>query len=252
MTDPDYRTCAKAGAGALQRWYNPAAGLWQGTGWWNSANALTAVIRYIKLTGDGSHAGVIATTFTAAQRQHAGFVNGFCDDNAWWALAALLHQRVPGDQSYLSWAQREWEWFSSSGLIGPDGLVNDGLTAACQNNGGTTWTYNQGVILGGATRKASPPVPATRSGNWAACSGSPCSARCSPPAAVMPAGPRSSPAWPRGLGRRGSGGRRRGGHVAAAPAAPGGNQPGGRAGARTRSRSLTTGNRARTRRVRAR
>jgi len=206
MTDPDYRTCAKAGAGALQRWYNPATGLWRGTGWWNSANALTAVIRYTKLTGDGSHAGVIATTFTAAQRQHAGFVNDFYDDNAWWALAwvaafdltrdsrylaaaqaiftantaawtdacggglhwntkssyknaitnelfltlaALLHQRVPGGQSYLSWAQREWEWFSSSGLIGPDGLVNDGLTAACQNNGGPPWTYNQGVILGG-------------------------------------------------------------------------------------------------------
>ena len=65
-------------------------------------------------------------------------------------LAALLHQRTPGDQgSYLNWAQREWEWFSSSGLIGPGGLVNDGLTAACQNNAGTTWTYNQGVILGG-------------------------------------------------------------------------------------------------------
>jgi predicted alpha-1,6-mannanase (GH76 family) len=29
--------------------------------------------------------------------------------------------------------------------------VNDGLTAACENNSGTTWTYNQGVILGGLT-----------------------------------------------------------------------------------------------------
>ena len=27
--------------------------------------------------------------------------------------------------------------------------VNDGITLACQNNGATTWTYNQGVILGG-------------------------------------------------------------------------------------------------------
>jgi predicted alpha-1,6-mannanase (GH76 family) len=34
-------------------------------------------------------------------------------------------------------------------MIGPTGLVNDGLTAGCQNNGGTTWTYNQGVVLGG-------------------------------------------------------------------------------------------------------
>ena len=48
----------------------------------------------------------------------------------------------------------------------------------------------------GGTRRASPPARTTRSGNWAACSGSPCSARCSPPAAVTPAGRRSSPAWP--------------------------------------------------------
>ena len=34
-------------------------------------------------------------------------------------------------------------------MIGPSGLVNDGLTAECVNNGGITWTYNQGVILGG-------------------------------------------------------------------------------------------------------
>jgi predicted alpha-1,6-mannanase (GH76 family) len=205
VAEPDYRTCAKAGIGALQQWYDPATGLWRGTGWWNCANALTAVIRYTKLTGDDSQAGVIGTTFTAARRQHADFINNFYDDNGWWALAwvaafdvtrdgryldaaqtifarntagwdgtcggglrwnttsgyknaitnelfltlaALLHQRTPGAQ-YLTWAQREWDWFSSSGLIGPDGLVNDGLTAACANNGGTTWTYNQGVILGG-------------------------------------------------------------------------------------------------------
>ena len=50
---------------------------------------------------------------------------------------------------YLDWALREWQWFRASGLIGPAGLVNDGLTAGCVNNGGTTWTYNQGVIIGG-------------------------------------------------------------------------------------------------------
>ena len=34
-------------------------------------------------------------------------------------------------------------------MIGPAGLVNDGLTADCANNGRTTWTYNQGVVIGG-------------------------------------------------------------------------------------------------------
>ena len=87
MATPDFRSCAKTGINALQKWYQPATGQWQGTGWWNSASALTAVIRYTKLTGDGSHASVITTTFAAAQRQHAGFVNTYYDDNGWWALA---------------------------------------------------------------------------------------------------------------------------------------------------------------------
>ena len=46
MTDPDFRACAAAGAGVLQRWYDSSTGQWTSTGWWNAANALTAVIRY--------------------------------------------------------------------------------------------------------------------------------------------------------------------------------------------------------------
>ncbi|HMI26049.1 MAG TPA: glycoside hydrolase family 76 protein, partial [Streptosporangiaceae bacterium] len=205
MAESDYRARATGGIATLQRWYRPRTGLWAGTGWWNSANALTVVIRYARLTGDDRYANVIATTFTAAQSQHAKFVNTYYDDNAWWALAwiaafdltresryleaartifarnttawdhscggglrwhakstyknaitnelfvtlaALLDQRSPGG-GYLTWAQRGWEWFSARGFIGPAGLVNDGITLACQNNGATTWTYNQGVILGG-------------------------------------------------------------------------------------------------------
>jgi predicted alpha-1,6-mannanase (GH76 family) len=66
------------------------------------------------------------------------------------SLAAHLHLRTPdSDCSYLTWAQREFEWFHASGMIGPSGLINDGLTADCTNNGRATYTYNQGVILGG-------------------------------------------------------------------------------------------------------
>jgi len=206
MTEPDYRACAGAGISALQQWYIRRTGLWKGAGWWNAANALTAVIAYTQRTGDRTYAGVIETTFRAARRRHRDFINKFYDDNLWWALAwiaaydltgdrryldaaerifaysedgwddtcrgglwwntdrkyknaitnelfftlaARLHQRVPGDgERYLSWAVRAWEWLRASGMIGARGLVNDGLTPACENNGGTTWTYNQGVILG--------------------------------------------------------------------------------------------------------
>jgi predicted alpha-1,6-mannanase (GH76 family) len=51
--------------------------------------------------------------------------------------------------TYLAWATHEWKWFSHSGMINEAHLVNDGLTSECKNNQQTTWTYNQGVILGG-------------------------------------------------------------------------------------------------------
>jgi predicted alpha-1,6-mannanase (GH76 family) len=206
-TQPDYSACAAAGAAALQRWYGRWTGQWRTTGWWNAANALTAVIDYTQRTGEQTYSWVIYRTFRAAGRRHPDFLNRFFDDNGWWALAwlraydltgeerylgaarrifdnmitawdetcggglwwnedreyknaitnelflalaARLHLRSPGsDSKYLDWALREWHWFSASGMIGQKGLVNDGLTSGCENNGKPTYTYNQGVILGG-------------------------------------------------------------------------------------------------------
>jgi predicted alpha-1,6-mannanase (GH76 family) len=54
-----------------------------------------------------------------------------------------------GQEPYRDWALRTWKWFAASGMIGPDGLVNDGLDAQCRNNGAPRYTYNQGVLLGG-------------------------------------------------------------------------------------------------------
>jgi predicted alpha-1,6-mannanase (GH76 family) len=207
VAERDCTAQASAGIEALQRWYRPRTGRWRTTGWWNAANALTAVIAYTQRTGDQRYLGVVERTFLAAKRRHRDFIVSFYDDNGWWglawvaaydltgdgrylaaartifanlvtgwdatcgggvwwntdrkyknaisnelflALAARLHQRCDGDHdSYSEWALREWDWFYASGLIGADNLVNDGLTARCQNNGGVTWTYNQGVILGG-------------------------------------------------------------------------------------------------------
>jgi predicted alpha-1,6-mannanase (GH76 family) len=65
-------------------------------------------------------------------------------------VAASLANRVPAAQKdyYLDVAKTQWAWFSSSGMINGDNLINDGLTADCKNNGMKAWTYNQGVILG--------------------------------------------------------------------------------------------------------
>jgi predicted alpha-1,6-mannanase (GH76 family) len=130
-------------------------------GWWG----LAWVAAY-DLTGDHAYLDAARTIF---DRTLAGW-DGVCGGGLWWntkrtyknaittelfiTLAArlherTLHQRADGDQEYLSWALRGWEWLLGRALIGPDGLINDGLTPGCGNNGGTAWTYNQGVILGG-------------------------------------------------------------------------------------------------------
>ncbi|MGH3263674.1 MAG: glycoside hydrolase family 76 protein, partial [Trebonia sp.] len=125
--------------------------LWWALAWTSAAD----------LTGDARYR-------EAARAIFAHTLSGWddtCGGGLWWnekrdyknaitnalflVLAALLAARVPGRREYRDWALREWEWLHASGMIGPSGLVNDGLTADCANNGAATWTYNQGVILGG-------------------------------------------------------------------------------------------------------
>jgi predicted alpha-1,6-mannanase (GH76 family) len=204
-----YRQRAALGIRHLQSWYDPATGLYRTTGWWNSANAITTLADYSRITGDKEYRNVFLNSFSAAQHTSARFLNSFYDDEGWWALAwidvyDLTHQpqylqmansifadmakgwdntcsggiwwskdrkyknaianelflsvaahlaaRTGNKQMkerYLDWAKREWLWFSRSGMINSSHQINDGLDAQCANNLQTTWSYNQGVILGG-------------------------------------------------------------------------------------------------------
>ncbi|KAH8196584.1 hypothetical protein TruAng_009242 [Truncatella angustata] len=231
----------------LQGWYDNTTGLWDTTGWWNSANCLTVLADFASLDEDillenGLNvADIIQNTYEQAQlttiqaektinaagmtvssytriskrdnieaRGFDNFLNDYYDDEGWWALAmihsndigvhglgdqqylkaavdifedmkkgnstcggiywskvtaytnaianelylsvaASLANRMPNKQYYLDIANEQWNWFKSSGLINSDNLINDGLDDNCLNNGQKTWTYNQGVILGGLT-----------------------------------------------------------------------------------------------------
>ena len=66
----------------------------------------------------------------------------------WIRLTAELHNRLPGDSRWLGRSQAGWSWLTGSGMINSTGLVNDGLNGDCQNNGGTVWSYNQGLAIG--------------------------------------------------------------------------------------------------------
>jgi predicted alpha-1,6-mannanase (GH76 family) len=68
----------------------------------------------------------------------------------WVRLAASLHNRDRGETAWLGRAKGFWNWYKASGLINDRGLVNDGLTGDCRNNGGTVWSYNQGLGIGAA------------------------------------------------------------------------------------------------------
>ncbi len=188
-------------------WYNPQTGLWNTTGWWNAANAVTVLVEYSKLSASDQYLSAVSSTFSRNVRR--GFLNNYYDDEGWWALAwiaaydqthkvtylnaasSIFANMTTGwddtcgggvwwskDRAYknaianelflsvaarlanrvtdtsqraaaLSWAQREWQWFSQSGMINSENLINDGLSSNCRNNHKTEWSYNQGVILGG-------------------------------------------------------------------------------------------------------
>lgn len=76
------------------------------------------------------------------------YVNAITNE-LYLAVAASLANRIPSDPRYLDIAHDQWKWFRSSGMINSKSLINDGLTGQCKNNGMQTWSYNQGVILGG-------------------------------------------------------------------------------------------------------
>jgi predicted alpha-1,6-mannanase (GH76 family) len=130
------------------------------TGWW-----ALAMVRMYDLTRDPEYLEIA--------KLDEAYIRGYWDDTCgggvWWdvpgktyknaislelylKLLASLHNRIPGDTVYLARAVEAWQWFRDSGMINGGHLVDDGLRTqggCCDSNGGTTWTYNQGVVLGG-------------------------------------------------------------------------------------------------------
>ncbi|MGC9665860.1 glycoside hydrolase family 76 protein [Planosporangium sp. 12N6] len=125
---------------------------------------LNTWLRAYDVTGDRGYLAEAEALFTEV----TGGWDDVCGGGLWWntdrgyknaitnelflLAAARLHRRAPngtGPGSYLDWASRAWAWFDASGMINASHRVNDGLDRNCANNGGNTWTYNQGVILGG-------------------------------------------------------------------------------------------------------
>lgn len=81
-------------------------------------------------------------------KQHT--YTGAIENELFLAVAAQLANRASNKDVYLQWALKEWEWFQGTGMINAEYNINNGVDFdTCENDGGTVWTYNQGVILGG-------------------------------------------------------------------------------------------------------
>ena len=123
---------------ALQQWYNETTGLWETTGWWNSANALTMLADFVAVNSSlntvanhvfrntfsqaqkASLATVKVTTpysvttsytgpdfppgIVAPQNGFSGFLNDYYDDEGWWALAWLQIFDLTKEEQYLQTA----------------------------------------------------------------------------------------------------------------------------------------------------
>ncbi|MCJ1325515.1 hypothetical protein MMC10_002178 [Thelotrema lepadinum] len=218
----------------INDYYDSSTGLFSNK-WWNSAVMFTTLTKLQTLSPNSTTPDVptlLQTIFT--KKQQTSFLNGFYDDEGWWALlwitaydltgneaylstagsiwsdmkggwrteacggiwwdkkhsaenaianvlflsvSAHLANRAPATTTssslattkatYLSWAQKSWSWFASSGMLNTSsaggvvlGKYNFTTCRANPQTGGAAgpWTYTQGVIISGllALNHASP------------------------------------------------------------------------------------------------
>ena len=127
-------------------------------GWW----ALTWIKAY-GLTGDPQYLALAESIFRDLTKgwtrtcggglrwsKFAAYKDAISNE-LFLQISAQLHTLVPHDKKYGHWARREWKWFRSTGMITNSGLVLDGIDpVTCQPIvDSTTWTYNQGALIGG-------------------------------------------------------------------------------------------------------
>ncbi|WP_395331737.1 glycoside hydrolase family 76 protein [Novosphingobium sp. BL-8H] len=136
------------------------------TGLYLNDDALWAVIANIHAWQDDRDPALLDYAATTYKQLVGTYWDDRCGGGLWWNPARTYKNAITnelllyassqlflatGEQGYRDWALRTWNWFEHSSMIGPDGLVNDGLDANCRNNGQPYFTYNQGVLLGGLT-----------------------------------------------------------------------------------------------------
>lgn len=137
----DYLSNAQQGFYGLQGWYNRTSGLWDTCGWWNGANALTAVggLAAVDSTIMTNATDVFANTYKQGPMYNPQPVNpgdynsadglAWCDhcadDGGWWALAWIQAYDTSGNPDYLAVGKSIFDQQTSK--AGPSNCSDGGI-----------------------------------------------------------------------------------------------------------------------------
>lgn len=103
----DYVANAETAAGPLLfKWYNLTSGLWDTTGWWQSANTMTTLgdLAAINPNAKDSTSAIFSNTFVQAPNTYRNFLNDYYDDEGWWALGWINAYDITQKPEYLQTA----------------------------------------------------------------------------------------------------------------------------------------------------
>jgi mannan endo-1,6-alpha-mannosidase len=85
-------------------------------------------------------------------QSNAGFdYKNTVSNAAFFQISARL-ARFTGNQTYLQWAEKSWNWMNATGLFDSDYNVFDGSddTINCTRVDHTAWTYNPAILMYGS------------------------------------------------------------------------------------------------------
>ncbi|KAH0399892.1 Six-hairpin glycosidase, partial [Aureobasidium melanogenum] len=127
----DYLSPARASSDALMHWYNQGTGVFNGTGWWNSAECITALADMQGLDPTHNFNDTLRNTFEINKNVWTT-KSDFYDDEGWWALAWIKAYDLTHDQKYLGAAEQLFDDMSK------------GWTTNC--NGGIWWDKDKTYV----------------------------------------------------------------------------------------------------------
>ncbi|MEV0844649.1 glycoside hydrolase family 76 protein [Streptomyces sp. NPDC049954] len=101
-------TRASAAAAGLMTMYDSDTALFDGNGWWTSANAVTSLIDHMRVSGDSGYESVVSEIHDRnIDAQGGNFTNEYLDDTGWWGLAWVDAYDQTGDTKYLDTARAD-------------------------------------------------------------------------------------------------------------------------------------------------